>query len=62
MLSLAIVLFVIALVAGALGFTGLAVGTAQIAQVLFVVFLVLAIGGFVVDQLRRRRARRAGPR
>lgn len=62
MLMLAVLLFVVALIAGALGFTGLAVGTAQIAQLLFVVFLVLAIGGFVVDLVRRRRGRRAGPR
>ncbi|MBK1615870.1 hypothetical protein CKO44_20665 [Rubrivivax gelatinosus] len=58
MLQLAVVFFVIALVAGALGFTGVAVGAAQVAQLLFVLFLVLAIGGWLFDLLRRRRARK----
>jgi uncharacterized membrane protein YtjA (UPF0391 family) len=58
MLQLAVVFFVIALVAGALGFTGVAVGAAQVAQLLFVVFLVLALGSFVLDALRRRRSRK----
>ncbi|MBZ8144166.1 hypothetical protein CLD22_30830, partial [Rubrivivax gelatinosus] len=52
MLQLAVVFFVIALVAGALGFTGVAVGAAQVAQLLFVLFLVLAIGGWLFDLLR----------
>lgn len=56
MLQLAVVFFLIALVAGALGFTGIAVGASQVAQLLFVVFIVLALGGFVLDLLRRRRA------
>ncbi|EGJ12512.1 MULTISPECIES: DUF1328 family protein [Rubrivivax] len=58
MLQLAVVFFVIALVAGALGFTGVAVGAAQVAQLLFVLFLVLALGSFALDLLRRRRARK----
>ncbi|MBZ8140926.1 hypothetical protein CLD22_13570 [Rubrivivax gelatinosus] len=58
MLQLAVVFFVIALVAGALGFTGVAFGAAQVAQLLFVLFLVLAIGSWVFDLLRRRRARK----
>ncbi|BAL96193.1 DUF1328 domain-containing protein [Rubrivivax gelatinosus] len=58
MLQLAVVFFVIALVAGALGFTGVAVGAAQVAQLLFVVFLLLALGSFVLDALRRRRSRK----
>jgi len=58
MLQLAVVFFVIALVAGALGFTGVAVGASQVAQLLFIVFLVLALGGFALDLLRRRRARK----
>ncbi|MGC4080349.1 MAG: DUF1328 domain-containing protein [Rubrivivax sp.] len=58
MLQLAVVFFLIALVAGALGFTGVAVGASQVAQLLFVVFIVLALGGFALDLLRRRRARK----
>lgn len=58
MLQLAVVFFVIALVAGALGFTSVAVGAAQVAQLLFVLFLLLALGSFALDLLRRRRARK----
>lgn len=51
MLSYALVLLIIAIIAGVLGF-GIIVGTAAlIAQVLFVVFLIL----FVVSLFRRRR-------
>lgn len=57
MLQLAVVFFVIALVAGALGFTGVAVGAALVAQLLFGLFLVLALGSFALDLLRRPRAR-----
>jgi uncharacterized membrane protein YtjA (UPF0391 family) len=43
MLKWAIIFFLISLVAGALGFTGVARGAAGIAKILFVLFLVLAI-------------------
>jgi uncharacterized membrane protein YtjA (UPF0391 family) len=47
MLYYAAVFFVIALVAAAFGFGGIASSAAGIGKVLFVVFLVLAIIGFV---------------
>ena len=48
MLELAITCFVIALIAGALGFTGVARGFAKIAKFLFVLFLVLAVIALIV--------------
>lgn len=41
MLGWAVVFFVVALIAGALGFGGIASASAGIAQVLFVIFLIL---------------------
>jgi uncharacterized membrane protein YtjA (UPF0391 family) len=41
MLRWAIIFLVISLIAGALGFTGIAAGAARIAKILFGVFLVL---------------------
>jgi uncharacterized membrane protein YtjA (UPF0391 family) len=43
MLKWAIVFFVVSLIAGALGFTGVARGAARIAKVLFGILLVIAI-------------------
>ena len=43
LLMWAIVAFVIAIVAGSLGFTGVAKGAATISKVLFGIFLVIAI-------------------
>lgn len=43
MLELAITAFVISLIAGALGFTGIARGAARVAKILFGIFLVLAL-------------------
>jgi uncharacterized membrane protein YtjA (UPF0391 family) len=43
MLRWAIIFFVISLVAGALGFTGIAAGAGRIAKILFGLFLVLAL-------------------
>ena len=43
MLKWAIIFLVISLVAGALGFTGIARGAATISKVLFVLFLVLFV-------------------
>lgn len=48
MLGWALVFFVLALTAAALGFGGLAGMAASIAQILFVVFLALTILAFVV--------------
>lgn len=43
MLKWAVIFFVISLIAGALGFTGIAAGAGRIAKILFGLFLVLAI-------------------
>ena len=51
----AAVFFVIALVAAVLGFGGIAAGAVGIAKILFVVFLVLALGSFAFGTLRRDR-------
>jgi uncharacterized membrane protein YtjA (UPF0391 family) len=51
MLELAIGLLIIALVAGALGFTGIARGAASIAKFIFVAFLVVAGLIFVLGLL-----------
>ncbi|RIK39632.1 MAG: DUF1328 domain-containing protein [Chloroflexi bacterium] len=44
----AIIALVISLVAGALGFTGIARGSATVARVLFGIFLILAIILFIM--------------
>ena len=56
MLRYAIIFFVVALIAGALGFSGVAAGAAGIAKILFVLFLIGAIvtfliGSFVVKKV-----------
>lgn len=51
MLRWALIFFVISLVAGALGFTGIAAGAGRIARLLFGLFLVLAIVVVVVALL-----------
>ena len=43
MLKWAIIAFVISLIAGALGFTGIASGAARISKILFGLFLVLCV-------------------
>ena len=43
MLKYAIIFAIISLIAGALGFTDVAAGSAAIAKILFVVFLILAV-------------------
>lgn len=43
MLKWALIFFVISLVAGALGFTGISAGAGRIARILFGLFLVIAI-------------------
>lgn len=54
MLGWAIVFFVLALVAGYLGFGMLAGVAASIAKILFVIFLVVLVAGFVVRAFRGR--------
>ena len=51
MLRWALIFFVISLVAGALGFTGIASGARRIAKVLFGLFLAIAILVLVVALL-----------
>jgi uncharacterized membrane protein YtjA (UPF0391 family) len=53
MLHYAVVFFVIALVAALFGFTGIAVGAAGIAKILFLVFLVIAAATFIMSLTRR---------
>mgnify|MGYP003385195471 CR=1 FL=1 len=53
MLHYAVVFFVIALIAALFGFGGIAAGAVGIAKVLFVVFLILAIGTFVFGQMKK---------
>lgn len=47
----AIILFVISLIAAVFGFAGIADGAAGIAQVLFFVFMILAVGSFIASML-----------
>ncbi|MDB5592466.1 DUF1328 domain-containing protein [Enterovirga sp.] len=43
MLKWAVIFFVVSLIAGALGFTGIAAGAGRIARILFGLFLALAV-------------------
>ncbi|HEV2973234.1 MAG TPA: DUF1328 domain-containing protein [Pirellulales bacterium] len=53
MLYWAAVFFVVAIIAAVFGFGGIAVGAAEIAKVLFFVFLVLFVISLVFGGLRR---------
>jgi len=53
MLYWAAVFFIIALVAGLLGFTGLVVATAEIAKPLFFIFLVLFVVSLIASMVTR---------
>jgi uncharacterized membrane protein YtjA (UPF0391 family) len=53
MLHYAVVFFVIALIAALFGFGGIAAGAAEIAKVLFFIFLVLFVVSLVVGLFRR---------
>jgi uncharacterized membrane protein YtjA (UPF0391 family) len=55
MLHYAVVFFIIALVAAVFGFGGIAAGAVEISKLLFFVFIILAIGTFVVNLLSGRR-------
>jgi len=48
MLSLAFVSLIVAVIAGALGFTGVARGAAMVPRVVFALFLMLAVLFFVL--------------
>lgn len=54
MLGWALTFFVLAIVAAAFGFGGIAGATETIAQVLFVIFLVLTVIAFVVRAIQGR--------
>ena len=54
MLGWALTFFVLAIVAAALGFGGIAGASAGIAQILFFVFLALLVLSFVVRAMRGR--------
>ena len=53
MLRWAVIFLVIALIAAVFGFTGIAIGAAVTAKVLFVIFLIGAIVGFILHASRR---------
>ena len=53
MLNYAAMFFVIALIAAFFGFTGIAAGAAEMAQVLFFVFAVLCAVSLVIGLVRR---------
>jgi len=55
MLYWALVFFLVAIVAGVLGFGGIAAATAQIAQILFFIFRVLFLASLIVSLVTRRR-------
>jgi uncharacterized membrane protein YtjA (UPF0391 family) len=59
MLKYAIVFAVISLIAGALGFGGIAAGSAGIAKILFGLFLILAVVFIVLAALGVGAARKA---
>ncbi len=54
MLGWAIIFFLLALVAGIFGFTGIAIASASIAKILFFLFLALFIISAVARALRGR--------
>jgi uncharacterized membrane protein YtjA (UPF0391 family) len=54
MLYWALVFFVIALIAGALGFGGIASASSGVAQILFFLFLVLFAISLIMGLVRRR--------
>jgi uncharacterized membrane protein YtjA (UPF0391 family) len=53
MLRLALGFFIVALIAGVLGFTGIAIATAGIAKILFYIFLVLFVLSLVGHLFRQ---------
>ncbi len=52
MLHYAAVFFIIALIAAVFGFTGIAVGAAAVAKLLFFVFLVLFVISLIIHGVR----------
>jgi uncharacterized membrane protein YtjA (UPF0391 family) len=54
MLYYTLVFLVVALIAGVLGFTGIAAGAVEIARILFFIFILLFIGSLFMGLLRRK--------
>jgi len=54
MLQYAVIFLVIALVAALFGFTGIAAGAAEIAKILFFVFVLLFVASLIVGLVRRK--------
>ena len=54
MLRYALIFFVVAIVAALFGFTGIAVGAAAIAKILFYIFIVLFLISLVAHLVRGR--------
>lgn len=53
MLHYAVVFFVIALIAALFGFGGIAASASGIAQILFFIFIVLAVASFLFGLVKR---------
>jgi uncharacterized membrane protein YtjA (UPF0391 family) len=53
MLHYAVVFLVIALIAAVFGFGGIAASAVGIAKILFFIFIVLALAGFIASLIRR---------
>ena len=53
MLQYAAVFFVVALIAAVFGFTGIAVGAAEIAKILFFIFIVIFLITLLLGLFRR---------
>ena len=53
MLHYSVVFLVIALIAAVFGFGGIAAGAVEIAKILFFIFAVMAIVGFVISLVRK---------
>ena len=54
MLQYGVIFLVIALVAALFGFTGIAAGAAEIAKILFFVFVLLFVASLIVGLVRRK--------
>ena len=54
MLHYSVIFLVIALIAAVFGFGGIAAGAVEIAKILFFIFAIMAIVGFVMSLVRRK--------
>jgi uncharacterized membrane protein YtjA (UPF0391 family) len=53
MLRYSVIFFIIALVAALFGFGGIAAGAVEIAKILFFIFAILAVVGFVFSLMKK---------